>query len=317
MELVTLEDIRAAAERVRGTVINTPLVPCEWAPADRPLWLKPESLQAIGSFKIRGAFNAVARLSEDDRRRGVVAHSSGNHAQALAYAARAFGIPAVIVVPDNAPAVKIEATRALGAEVVLVPMAQRMSAAAAISAERGAALVPPFDHLDVIAGQGTIGLEIAAELPGVELVLLPVGGGGLASGVATAIKALCPGAKVIAVEPELAADTAESLRAGRLVRWTNERRARTIADGVRTEPSELTFAHLRKVLDDIITVGEDDIRRAIATLATRARLVAEPAGAVATAAYLARADALPRGRTVAVLTGGNIDPTLLADCLTP
>jgi threonine dehydratase len=314
VELVTLEDIRAAAERIRGAVINTPLLPCPWSSADHPLWLKPESLQAIGSFKIRGAFNAVARLSAEERRRGVVAHSSGNHAQALGYAARAFGVPAVIVVPDNAPAVKIEATLALGAEVVLVPMAERMSAAEAIAAERGATLIPPFDHLDVIAGQGTVGLEIATELPDVELVLVPVGGGGLASGVATAVKALCPGARVIGVEPELAADTQESLHADRLVRWTNEQRARTIADGVRTEPSELTFAHLQKLLDDIVTVSEDDIRRAIATLATRARLVAEPAGAVATAAYLTRTD-LPRGRTVAVITGGNIDPQLLAACL--
>lgn len=317
VELVTLADIRAAAERIRGTVVDTSLLPCSWSAADRPLWLKPESLQAIGSFKIRGAFNAVARLSGDVRRRGVVAHSSGNHAQALGFAAKAFGVPAVIVVPDNAPAVKIEATRSLGAEVVLVPMAERMAAAEAIAAERGATLIPPFDHLDVIAGQGTIGLEIATELPEVELVLVPVGGGGLASGVATAIKALCPSARVIGVEPELAADTQESLHAGRLVRWTNEDRARTIADGVRTEPSELTFAHLQKLLDDIVTVGEDDIRRAIATLATRARLVAEPAGALTTAAYLTRADDLPRGRTVAVISGGNIDPQLLAACLTP
>lgn len=317
VQLTTIEEIDTAAERIRDAVVRTPLLPCPWAPTDRPLWLKPENLQPIGAFKIRGAANAIARIPEAARARGVVAYSSGNHAQAVAYVAKSFGLPAVVVVPNNTPAVKIEATRAHGAEVVVVAITDRESAAHEIVAERGATLIPPFDHVDVIAGQGTIGREIAADLPDVDLVLVPVSGGGLISGVATAIKARCPRARVIGVEPELAADAAESLRAGRLVRWPAERRARTIADGLRAEPSELTFAHLRKLVDDMVTVSEDEIRATMATLATRARLVAEPSGAVATAAYLYRAAELPAGRTVTIISGGNTSPATLAAALMP
>lgn len=312
---MTIDDIRAAAERIEGAVVRTPLLPAPWAASDRPLWLKPESLQPIGAFKLRGAYNAIARLDERLRRRGVVTYSSGNHAQAVAYAARAFGVEATIVMPEVTPQVKIDNTREYGAEVVLVPIGQREAAANEIVADRGAVLVPPFDHPDVIAGQGTIGAEIAADLAGVDVVLVPVSGGGLASGIGTAVKALCPGAKVIAVEPELAADTVESLRTGALVDWPVQRRARTIADGLRSQPSELTFAHLRQVLDGITTVSEEQIRSAMAVLARKARLVAEPSGAVALAAYLYRADELPAGRTVAVISGGNVDPELLADVL--
>jgi len=199
--------------------------------------------------------------------------------------------------------------------VHVVPITDRESAAEALVAERGATLIPPFDHPDVIAGQGTIGLEIAADLPDVDVVLVPVSGGGLASGVTTTIKARCPAARVIGVEPALAGDAAASLAAGRRVHWSAQDRARTIADGLRAEPSELTFAHLRKLLDGMVTVSEDEIRAAVALLARRARLVAEPSGAVTTAAYLHRAADLPPGRTVAVVSGGNVNPADLAGML--
>ncbi|RZQ61761.1 threonine ammonia-lyase [Amycolatopsis suaedae] len=314
MRLVTIDDIRTAAGRIAGTAIRTPLLEQQWADQG-PLWLKAENLQGIGAFKIRGAYNAVAALPEPARQRGVVAYSSGNHAQAAAVAAKRFGIPAVIVVPDSTPRVKVEATAAHGAEVVEVPIGERESAAYALAEERGLTLIPPFDHPDVIAGQGTIGLEIAEDLPDVEVVLIPVSGGGLASGIGTAIRALCPDAKVFGVEPELAADTAEGLRTGSRVDWPVDDRARTIADGLRSQPSELTFAHLREVLDGVVTVSEDEIRAAVRVLATRAHLVAEPSGATAAAAYLFHREQLPVGRTVAVVSGGNIDPALLASIL--
>ncbi|MFL6123943.1 threonine/serine dehydratase [Actinophytocola sp.] len=314
MQLITIDDIEAAAARIAGRVVRTPLTPCLWADDDHPLWLKPEQLQPIGAFKIRGATNAVARIPEEARKNGVVAYSSGNHAQAVAYTAKLYGIPATIVVTTNTPQVKIDATARHGAKVVVVPPADRESAAEEIVATEGGTLIPPFDHPDVIAGQGTIGLEIAADLPDVEVVLVPVSGGGLISGIATAIRARAPHAKVIGVEPELAGDTAEGFRLGHRPNWSTEDRARTIADGLRSTPSELTFAHIRAHVDDIVTVTEDEIKAAVAVLATRSQQVAEPSGAVTTAAYLHRD--LPKGRTVAVLSGGNIDPKLLAEVLT-
>jgi threonine dehydratase len=313
MHLVTITDSEAAAERVKGTAVHTPLLRQLWAPGD--FWLKPESLQPIGAFKIRGAYNAIAALTDAERKRGVVAYSSGNHAQAVAYAAREFGIPAVIVVPDVTPRLKVEATLRWGAEVREVPIAERESAAHAVAEERGLTLIPPFDHLDVIAGQGTAGLEIATDLPEVETVLVPISGGGFASGVGTAIKAKCPNAKVYGVEPELAADTAASLRAGERVDWPITDRARTIADGLRAQPSALTFAHLQHVLDGVITVTEDEIRDTVRTLAHQSRLITEPSGATAPAAYLHHKNELPDGRTVAIVSGGNIDPHLLAGLL--
>ncbi|CAM2847641.1 threonine/serine dehydratase [Saccharomonospora xinjiangensis] len=315
MDLVTLDDIRAAAERITSGVVRTPLLPCPWADSGRPLWLKPETLQPIGAFKIRGAVNAIARLDDDARRRGVVAYSSGNHAQAVAYAAAQEGIAAHIVMPRSTPQIKIDNTRSYGAEVVLCGDGQRERVAYEIVAERGAVLVPPFDHPDIIAGQGTIGLEIAEDLPDVDVVLVPVSGGGLASGIASAVTALRPDAKVIGVEPELAADTRESLRSGSLVDWSIEDRNRTIADGLRSQPSELTFAHLSAHLHDLVTVTEDEIRSAMAVLARKGRLVAEPSGAVALAAFLYHAGELPEGRTVVVVSGGNVDPVLLSDVL--
>jgi threonine dehydratase len=310
---VTIDEIRTAAERLRGVAIRTPLLPCIWADPDRPLWIKPESLQPVGSFKLRGAYNAIASISSDAKTNGVVAYSSGNHAQAVAYAAKAFGVPAVIVIESSAPKIKVDATRALGAEVVQVPLPERESEAERLGAERGLTLIPPFDHPNVIAGQGTIGLEIAEDRPDVELVLVPISGGGLLSGIAAAVKALRPSARVIGVEPELGADARESLAAGELVRWAPELRLRTVADGLRAEPSELTFEHLRKLVDDIVTVTEEEILSTVTTLARRSHLIAEPSGAVATAAYLHRASELPAGRTVTVLSGGNIDPALLAE----
>jgi threonine dehydratase len=310
--LVTLEDIRQAADAIAGLAIRTPMLPCPWTDS---LWLKPESLQPVGSFKIRGAVNALARLRPGQRAGGVITHSSGNHGQALAYAARALGVRVVVVMPDTAPAVKVEATRRYGAEVVLTPPAERLARTAALAADQGLTLVPPFDHLDIIAGQGTIGLEIVTQLPDVAVVLVPIGGGGLASGVATAVKALAPEVAVIGVEPVEAADAAESLRVGEVRQWPVELTYRTIADGLRTNLSELTFAHLRARLDGIVTVTEDDIRAAVRALARSARIVTEPSGAVATAAALYHRDKLPAGRTVAVVTGGNVDPALFSALL--
>jgi threonine dehydratase len=313
--LVTLDELVQAAKHIEGVAVRTPLLPCPWSPG---LWVKPESLQPIGAFKVRGAVNAVAHLPDAIRRTGVVCHSSGNHGQALAYAANRFGIPCVVVMPDLSAPVKIEAVRALGAEVVLVPAAEREPRSAAIAQERGMAVIPPYDDPDVIAGQGTVGLEIAADLPGVACVLVPVGGGGLSSGVSTAMKALRPGVRVIGVEPALAADAAESLAEGRPVAWPVELTFRTAADGLRTNLSELTFAHLRANLDGIVTVTEEEILATVGVLARSARLVAEPSGAVATAAWLHHRDELrdrfgvTDGPTVAVVSGGNLDPAQLA-----
>ncbi|TDC01926.1 threonine/serine dehydratase [Micromonospora fluostatini] len=313
MELVSLAEVRAAAADLARTVLRTPLLPTPWH--DR-LWVKPESLQPVGSFKLRGATHAVARLDPGARRRGVVTHSSGNHGQALAYAARTAGIPCTVVVPEGAPTVKVDRIRALGATVLLVPPARRLAEAERVVADTGAALVPPFDDRRVIAGQGTVGLEIAQDLPDVDVVLVPVGGGGLASGVATAIRALRPAATVVGVEPALAADAHESLATGALTSWEPALTYRTVADGLRTNLSALTFAHLRERLDTVVTVSEAEILAATGRLARDVRLVAEPSGAVALAARLFHSDELPPGRTVAVVTGGNVDPALLAGLLT-
>jgi threonine dehydratase len=311
MALVSLADVQKAAGSIADIVVRTPLLPAaSWAGGE--LWLKPENLQPTGAFKLRGAFHAVASLPPEQRSAGIVAHSSGNHAQAVAYSARHFGVPCVVVMPDVSVPSKIEATRALGAEVVLVPADERLPRCAWYVAERGMTLVPPFDNADIIAGQGTIGLEIVADLPDVDRVLVPVGGGGLASGVATAVTGLRPRAQVIGVEPELAGQVADGLAAGHLVNWPSERSGQTIADGVRTNPSELTFAHLRARLAGVVTVAEGEILAAVRRLAGSARLVVEPSGALPVAAYLKHP--YP-GRTVAVLSGGNIDPALLSQVL--
>jgi threonine dehydratase len=313
MELVGIEQIRQAAKSLAGVAVRTPLLPQLWADGDRPLWLKPENLQPVGSFKIRGAYHATAALPAAVRGRGVITHSSGNHGQAVAYAAARFGIPAVVVIPNVAPAIKVNAVRRLGAEVVLVDGGERLEATEKLASDRDLSLIPPFDHPDVIAGQGTLGLEILAELPTVEVVLVPVGGGGLASGVGVAVKAIRPQTAVYGVEPDLASDARDSLAAGRIVPYTDEQRYATMADGMRTQLSELTLAHLRANLDGILTVTEDEIRAAVGMLARDAHLVAEPSGATTFAAYRFHAAELPGGRTVAVVSGGNLDPALFAE----
>lgn len=298
MRLVEPSDVRAAAGRIRGHVLRTPLL----STVDCPLWIKPESLQPTGAFKLRGATNAV--LSLDGGVRGVVTHSSGNHGQALAFAARAAGLPATVVMPHGAVPAKIDATRALGAHVELVPYTSRAAVTAALARERGLTIVPPYDDPHVIAGQGTAGLEIAEDLPDVATVLVPIGGGGLAAGVCVALAGR--GVKVVGVEPALAADAAESLARGERVSWDPSTTARTSADGVRHATlGELTWEHLRRHLHSVVTVTEEEITDAVAFLAARFRLVAEPSGALSTAAYRHHAPTLPPGPTVAILSGGN------------
>jgi threonine dehydratase len=285
----------------------------------RRLWLKPESFQPIGSFKLRGAYNKVASLSDDERRRGVITYSSGNHAQGVAYAARVIGTKAVVVMPRAAPINKIEATERLGAEIVRVgpSSGERQAKAEELAAKHGYVIIPPFNDEKIIAGQGTVGLEIIEDLPEVELVLAPVGGGGLISGVATAVKLIRRNAKVVGVEPELAADAQESLRSGKLVAWPGEKVGRTIADGLRTQSiGEINFEHIRRYVDDIVTVSEDEIREAMRRLALAARLVTEPSGAVASAAFFFHSDELPRAeKTVAIISGGSVEPQMLASVL--
>jgi threonine dehydratase len=317
--LVTIEDVRAAAERIAGRVVRTPLIKFAAAEPGRPLWLKPESLQPTGAFKLRGAFNAILQRLDDARSRGVVTHSSGNHARAVAWVARELGLRAVIVIPDAAPAVKVDAVRRLGAEVVIVAPEERDTRAFELAAEHGYVMIPPYDDAAVVAGQGTVGLEIAADLAGIAAVLVPVSGGGLIGGVATAVKALSPTTRVIGVEPELAADAAESFRTGERVSWTTDQTYRTIADGLRTTSvGEIPWGQIQKYVDDVITVGEDEIRDGVRRLAAGARLVVEPSGAVPFAAYLHRAGQLGAdGNVVAVLSGGNIALDMLAGILAP
>jgi threonine dehydratase len=319
--MVTLQELHAARQRLRGIAIQTPLVRCFGleSSADEQFYLKAESLQPIGSFKLRGACNKVATLSEAERARGVITYSSGNHAQGVAFAARTLGLKAVIVMPAAAPTVKLEATRALGAEVVLVGDGsdERRERALALAAEHGYAVIPPYDDEAIIAGQGTCGLEIVEALPEVELVLVPVGGGGLSSGVAAAIKLSGSRARVFGVEPALANDAQQSLYAGRVVSIAATAASRTIADGLRTQSiGQHNFEHLSRYLDGIVTVSEDEIRRATGAILRDARLVAEPSGAVTTAAWLYHRSELPASRkTVAVLSGGNADPRQIAELL--
>jgi threonine dehydratase len=316
---VSLEDVRAAAERIAGRVVRTPLIPFAAAEPGRPLWLKPESLQPTGAFKLRGAFNAILQRLDEALSRGVVTHSSGNHARAVAWVARELGLHAVIVIPDAAPPVKVEAVRRLGADVVIVPPDQRDTRAFELAAQHGYVMVPPYDDAAVVAGQGTVGLEIVADLPDVDSVLVPVSGGGLIGGISTAVKSLSPGTRVIGVEPELAADAAESFRTGQRVSWTTAQTYRTIADGLRTTSvGEIPWRQIRQYVDDIVTVAEDQIRDGVRRLAADARLVAEPSGAVTYAAYLHHAGVVgTAGKVVAVVSGGNIAPEMLAHIMGP
>lgn len=322
MELVGLDEIRAAAGRIAGIAMRTPLVRAQFAGVSgygqpREIWLKAESLQPIGAFKIRGASNKILQLTPEEIRRGVITYSSGNHAQGVAYAAREVGAKAVIVMPSNAPAIKRAATLALGAEIVDVGVAssERLAMAEKLVREHGYVVIPPYDDEQIIAGQATCGLEIVEDLPDVDLVLSPVSGGGLLSGVAAAVKQLRPQARVFGVEPELAADTAESFRSGKLVTWPAEKTSRTIADGLRTQSLGVrNFAHVQAFVDGIVTVTEAEIRAAMRAIVSATRLVPEPSGAVSTAALLFHAHELPEYRkSVAVVSGGNVDPALLAE----
>jgi threo-3-hydroxy-L-aspartate ammonia-lyase len=316
--LVSLGEIQEAARLLAPVAVRTPLVPVPRL--HRELLVKPESLQPIGSFKLRGAYTAISLSGPAARERGVIAHSSGNHGQAVAYAAALLGVHAVVVVPSTAPKVKTDAIEYYGAELVTVAptLAARVGATEELIARHGYVLIPPFDDRRVIAGQGTIGLEIAADCPQVGLVLVPISGGGLISGIAAAIRALMGNsAAVVGVEPELAADARDSFRRGERVAWPAADTQRTIADALRVEQvGALPFAHIRELVTDIVTVTEDEMRAAVRLLARHARLIAEPGGAAAVAAYLFHAAELPAaGPPVAVLSGGNIDPELLADIL--
>jgi threonine dehydratase len=315
--MITLPDLRSARTRLQGITVRTRLIEFDHGDASRRLFLKPENQQPIGAFKLRGAYNKISSLSDADRKRGVISYSSGNHAQGVAYAARALGVKAVIVMPNNAPTVKREATAALGADIVLVGPGsdERKTKAEELAAQQGYVIVPPYNDEQIIAGQGTIGLEILEDLPEVEAVFSPVGGGGLISGVAAAIKLTKASVKVIGVEPELASDAQASLRAGKIVQFQAEQVSRTLADGLRTQSiGEINFEHIRQFVDDIVTVSEDEIQRAMKLLAANPATVAEPSGAVAVAGFLFHRDQLPDTKlNVAIISGGNIEPAMLSE----
>jgi threonine dehydratase len=304
---------------VRGVAVRTELIPFD-SGGHRKLYVKLENQQPIGAFKLRGAYNKIASLSVEELSRGVISYSSGNHAQGVAYAARVLGVKAVIVMPNNAPAIKREATAALGAEIIVVGpgSAERQTKAEEVAAEQGYVIIPPYNDEKIIAGQGTMGLEILEDLPEVECVLVPVGGGGMISGVATALKLSNPKVKVIGVEPELAADAQAALRSGKIEHFSAEQVSRTIADGLRTQSiGPINFEHIQRYVDEIVTVREEEIREAMQRLAADPKTVAEPSGAVAVAAFLFHRDELPATQVnVAVISGGNIDPQTLSEIRT-
>jgi threonine dehydratase len=295
--------------------VRTELIP--FFAGERQLLLKPENLQPIGAFKLRGAYNKIAALNPEERKRGVISYSSGNHAQGVAYAARTLGVKAIIVMPKNAPAIKREATAALGAELVLVGPGseERKNKAEGLAAQHGYVIVPPYNDEHIIAGQGTMALEILEDLPDVETVLAPVGGGGMISGIATAMKLTNPAIKVIGAEPEVAADARASLRAGKIVEFSADEVTRTLADGLRTQSiGPINFEHIRRYVDDIIAVSESEIRQTTQMLSENSKTVAEPSGAVAVAAFLFHESELPKTqKNVAVISGGNIEPQVLAE----
>jgi threonine dehydratase len=310
--LITLVDVEAARGRIAPHVRPSPMV----AMHPSGLRLKAESLQPIGAFKIRGAFNAILSLTAEQRAAGIVAHSSGNHAQAVAYAAARLGLSATIVMPGNAPAPKVEGVRRAGAKIVMVgpSSGERAAEARRLAAERGMALIEPFDMAEIMAGTGTIGLEILEQAPHVTAVFAPVSGGGLLGGVAAAIKLSRSGVRVIGVEPERANDAWRSFRAGHIVAIAAEEAGSTIADGLRVQRlGEKTWPHIRAFADDIITVSENDLRAAMRRIAAEARLIAEPSGAAAIAGALASGADL--STSVAILSGGNVEPALYAEIL--
>ncbi len=308
--------IEAAAVRIADGARRTPLLATDLGRADAPLFVKAECLQLGGSFKLRGALNAVSLLTDDERARGVVTHSSGNHGQALARAARTAAITATVVMPYATPRVKKLATEGQGAHVVMVEAAERSAKVEQVQEETGAVFVPPFDDPAIIAGQGTVGLEIVDDLPEVATVLVPVGGGGLISGIAAAVKSARPGIRVVGVEPELAGDLAEGFARGERVVWSATRTGRTIADGLRVQGvGQLNWQHITELVDDVVTVSEAAILNAMRAVVLDAKVVCEPSGAVAVAGYREHAERLGAGPTVAVVSGGNVDPELLCEVL--
>jgi len=311
--MVTLNNIREAQARLNGIAVRTKLLEPhihENGEADkRKLFLKPENQQPIGAFKLRGAYNKVASLPPQERQHGVITYSSGNHAQGVAYAARAMGVKCVVVMPNNAPATKREATKALGAEIVVVGPGskERQLKAEELAAQHGYAIIPPYNDEKIIAGQGTIGLEILEDLPDVECVLAPVGGGGLSSGIATAIKLSNPKIKMIGVEPELAGDCFASFHKGEIVEFPAEQVSRTIADGLRTNVGEPNFAIIQRYVDEIVTVSEEAIVSAMRTVWETMKIVIEPSAAVPYAAIVEKKIDVSGKRVGIILTGGNID----------
>jgi len=331
--LITLADILAARDRIASTAVRTPLVQlsrerlraagfAELADTAPEIFLKDESAQPIKSFKLRGAYNKIAQLSPEELQRGVITYSSGNHAQGVAYSARALGSKAVIVMPSNSPQIKIDATRALGAEVVFVGPAssERKLKAEELAAAHGYTIIPPYDDPAIIAGQATCGLEILEQLPDVDLVLSPVSGGGLLSGVATGIKLASEAAgslapQVFGAEPELAADAKQSFDTKSLVEWSAEKTTRTLCDGLRTQSlGQRNFTHILQFVDGIVTVSEDEIRTALKIILAATDIVPEPSGAVTLAAALFHTREFPGigpgSKIVAIVSGGNLDPAL-------
>jgi threonine dehydratase len=309
---VTLEDVRTAARTLDGVAVRTPLivVPALVDRAGVPVALKCEQLQPTGAFKIRGAYHAISRVARNGAARGVVSPSSGNHGQAVAYAAQSFGLRAVIVMPASAPRVKVDGVRRHGGEVVFagaVRSPEQLQRAEAIAREEGLALIPPFDHPDVVAGQGTCGLEILEQRPDVDTILVPVSGGGLLAGITVAVAGIKPSVRVIAVEPAGAAKLSAALAAG--APRTLER-TESMADGLLTRSiGSFTFPIIRRVVREAVQVTEDEIAGAVRFLHQEAGLRVEPSGAVTTAAILAGRVSLA-GPTVAVVSGGNVDPDL-------
>ena len=307
LPLVTLAEIRSAAARIRGVVRRTPLVQGSSSPGATAVLLKCENMQVAGAFKIRGAANMLARLGREGLARGVITYSSGNHGQAVALAARAHGIPAVVVMPTTAPRIKVEGARGFGAEVIFAGTTtiHRRAKAEEVAAERGLTMVPPFDHEWIIAGQGSLGLEILEQRPDVKTILVPIGGGGLISGVAAAAKQSRPAVSVIGVEPATAASMKNSIDAGEVRTLEG---AKSIADGLMAvRPGDLNFAHVRQFVDRIDTVDDSEIAAAVRWLLLRAKIVAEPSGAATVAAALRDPDSYD-GPVVAIISGGNLDP---------
>ncbi len=307
-QLITLGDLQDAARTIRPVAVRTPLLPADIVSEQLgvPVWVKPEMLQRGGAFKFRGAYNFLSHLSADERARGVVAPSSGNHAQAVALAAKLYGVPAVVVMPTTVTQAKRSGAERLGARIELAgtTTAHRMARAEELVETEGLTLVPPYDHPMIIAGQGTVGLEIAADMPGVNTVLVPVGGGGFSAGVAAAIKLSLPNARVIGVEPSGAPKLSRAREAGRPVRLEH---SGGLADGLlAVEIGHITFAHHQRYIDDVVLVDDATLRGAMRLLLDRLKLVVEPSGAITIAALLS-GKIKPSGATVAVLSGGNIE----------